>query len=87
MDFRRTTKLKYRLANNIFYRILNVSYIFLYNSWIYSECDNFQGCVTIGCLHFLRSYYISYKQNQKFEQNQRYYKYLPRTEKRSERMH
>lgn len=55
MDFRRTAKLKYRLANNIFYRILNVSYIFLYNSWIYSECDNFQGCVTIGCLHFSRS--------------------------------
>ena len=47
MDFRRTAKLKYRSANNIFYRILNVSYIFTYNSWIYCECDKFQGCVTM----------------------------------------
>ena len=44
MDFRRIGKIKYKLANNIFYKPLNFSYIFIYNSWKYCECDKFLGC-------------------------------------------
>ena len=44
MDFRRMGKLKHRLVNNIFYRFLNASYIFTYNSWRYCKCVKCLGC-------------------------------------------
>ena len=31
---------------SVYYRLLNTSYIFTYNSYLYCRCDKFQGCRT-----------------------------------------
>lgn len=43
MEIARVRKLKYRLANDMLYRILNVSYIFKYDSKKHCSCDKFHG--------------------------------------------
>ena len=42
----RPRKLKYLSLSDPYYRLLNTSYIFTYNRWIYCQCDKFQGCRT-----------------------------------------
>ena len=37
-------KLKHLLVKGLYYKLLNTSYIFTYNAWIYCKCDQFQGC-------------------------------------------
>ena len=32
------------LVKGIYYKLLNSSYIFTYNAWIYCKCDQFQAC-------------------------------------------
>ena len=48
MEITRVRKLKYRLANDMLYRILDVSYIFKYDSRKYCSCNKFQGCPFIN---------------------------------------
>ena len=48
MEIARVRKLKYRLANDMLYRILNVSYIFKYDSKKHCSCDKFHGCPFIN---------------------------------------
>ena len=42
----RPRKLKHLTLSGVCYKLLNTSYIFMYNRWIYSQCDKFQGCRT-----------------------------------------
>ena len=42
----RPQKLKHLTLSGVCYKLLNTSYIFMYNRWIYSQCDKFQGCRT-----------------------------------------
>ena len=44
MEFERVAKLKFKIAKNIFYNILNICYNFTYNSWFYCSCRKFYGC-------------------------------------------
>ena len=44
--FDKPRKLKHLVLSSIFYRLLNTSYIFTYNSFLYCPCDQFQGCHT-----------------------------------------
>ena len=39
-------KLKHLALRSVYYRLLNTSYIFRYNSYLYCRCDQFQGCRT-----------------------------------------
>ena len=39
-------KLKYLAFPSVYYRLLNTSYVFRYNSILYCRCDKFQGCRT-----------------------------------------
>ena len=39
-------KLKYLAFPSVYYRLLNTSYVFRYNSILYCRCDEFQGCRT-----------------------------------------
>ena len=39
-------KLDYLALPSVYYRLLNTSYIFTYNSILYCWCDEFQGCRT-----------------------------------------
>ena len=42
--FDKPRKLKHLTLSHIFYQLLNTSYIFTYNSFLYCSCDKFQGC-------------------------------------------
>ena len=44
--FDKPRKLKHLVLSSIFYRLLNTSYIFTYNIFLYCPCDQFQGCRT-----------------------------------------
>ena len=44
MEFERVAKLKFKIAKNIFYNILNICYNFTYNSWFHCSCRKFYGC-------------------------------------------
>ena len=44
MVFKKVKKLKHQLVTRVNYKLLNTSYIFTYNAWIYCKCDEFQGC-------------------------------------------
>ena len=37
-------KLKFKVAKDIFYNVLNICYNFTYNSWFYCCCRKFCGC-------------------------------------------
>ena len=43
-SIKKVKKLEYMAAEIIFYYILNLSYIFQYNSWYCCSCNRFQGC-------------------------------------------
>ena len=40
----RLRKLKHLTLSGVYHKLLNTSYIFTYNHWIYCQCDKFQGC-------------------------------------------
>ena len=42
----RPRKLKHLALKSVYYRLLNTSYIFTYNSVLYCRCNEFQGCST-----------------------------------------
>ena len=42
--FDKPRKLKHLTLSQIFYQLLNTSYILTYNSFLYCRCDTFQGC-------------------------------------------
>ena len=42
--FDKPRKLKHLTLSQIFYQLLNTSYIFTYNCFMYCSCDKFQGC-------------------------------------------
>ena len=46
---KKVKKLKHLLVKGIYYKLLNTSYIFTYNAWIYCKCDQFQGCRLEEC--------------------------------------
>ena len=39
----RPQKLKHLTLSGVYYKLLNISYLFTYNRWIYCQCDKFQG--------------------------------------------
>ena len=41
---KKVKKLKRLLVKSLYYKLLNTSYIFTYNAWIYCKYDEFQGC-------------------------------------------
>ena len=42
---KKVKKLKHLVVNkNIYYKILNTSYIFTYSAWNYCKCNQFHGC-------------------------------------------
>ena len=42
----RPRKLTHLALKSVYYRLLNMSYIFTYNSVLYCRCNKFQGCRT-----------------------------------------
>ena len=42
----KSRKLKHLALLSVYYRLLNTSYIFTYNSYLYCRCDELQGCRT-----------------------------------------
>ena len=46
---KKVKKLKHLLVKGIYYKLLNTSYIFTYNAWIYCKCYQFQGCRPEDC--------------------------------------
>ena len=46
---KKVKKLKHLLVKGLYYKLLNTSYIFAYNAWIYCKCDQFQGCRPEEC--------------------------------------
>ena len=53
-------KLKHLALQSVYYRLLNTSYIFTYNSYLYCRCDEFQGCPTKATNGMIadRKYYV-----------------------------
>ena len=54
----RPQKLKHLMPSNVYYKLLNTSYIFIYNRWKYCRCNEFQGCRSkpINCIIADRNY-------------------------------
>ena len=54
MVSKKVKKLRHLLVQGVYYKLLNISYIFTYNAWIYCKCDQFQGCRLIPANNFVK---------------------------------